>query len=102
MIQGFPRIRLQSRGASRSRRPPGEATMPIFESKKARAKEAKIAEWKQSAATVLATLKIPHDAIARLERELQGTLALPDDAAYKADEKNWNPAFHEKPALIAF
>ena len=38
--------------------------MPIFESRKARAKEVKIAEWKQSSANVLATLKIPHDAIA--------------------------------------
>jgi hypothetical protein len=76
--------------------------MPIFESKKARAKEVKIAEWQQSSANVLATLKIPHDAIAKLERELQGTLAVPGDAAYKADEKNWNPAFLEKPALIAF
>jgi FAD/FMN-containing dehydrogenase len=76
--------------------------MPIFENKKARAKEQRIARWKESSAEVLAALKIPHDAVAKLERELEGTLAVPGDAVYKADEKNWNPAFDEKPALIAF
>src|SRR5437773_10880835 len=76
--------------------------MPIFESRKARAKEVKIAEWKQSSANVLATLKIPHAAIARRERDLEGTLALPRHATYEADEKHCHPASAQKPAHIAF
>jgi hypothetical protein len=76
--------------------------MPIFENKKARQKEQRIAEWKQSSPKVLASLNVSHEAVADLERHLQGTLAVPGDAAYEADEKNWNPAYHEKPALIAF
>lgn len=74
--------------------------MPIYENRKARQKEERIAEWKQSGA--LAALKVPHEAVAELERSLQGTLAVPGDPAYKEDEKNWNPAYHEKPGLIAF
>lgn len=76
--------------------------MPMFESRKAREKEERIAEWKQSSAKVLAALNIPLDALAKLENELQGTLAVQGDAAYKANEKTWNQAFHERPALIAF
>jgi FAD/FMN-containing dehydrogenase len=76
--------------------------VPIFENRKARVKEQKIARWTRSSADALAALKLSHQAVAALERRLQGTLAVPGDPAYEQDEQNWNPAYHERPALIAF
>jgi len=76
--------------------------MPIYENRKAREKEAKIAGWVASPPEVATKLGLDPKDIAAFERALVGTLAVPGDAAYKADETKWNPAFDDPPALIAF
>ncbi|HEX9582369.1 MAG TPA: FAD-binding oxidoreductase [Gemmatimonadales bacterium] len=76
--------------------------MPIYVNRKAQEKEARIAAW--AASPQLAPLPkgvTPADRAA-LERALIGTLVHPGEPAYQQDEQNWNPAFHDKPALIAF
>ncbi|HXV86176.1 MAG TPA: FAD-binding oxidoreductase [Gemmatimonadales bacterium] len=76
--------------------------MPIYVNRKAQEKEARIAAW--AATPELARLPAgitPADRAA-LERALIGTLVHPGEPAYQQDQQNWNPAFHDKPALIAF
>ncbi len=76
--------------------------MPIYENRKAREKDAKIAAWVASPPAAATKLGLDPKDIAALERALVGTLAVPGDPTYKADEKKWNPAFDDPPALIAF
>jgi FAD/FMN-containing dehydrogenase len=76
--------------------------VPIYQNRKRDAKDARIAAWQQTSVDALKAQGLDPAAVAAFEQSLQGTAAVPGDPVYVADQQNWNPAFNDQPAIIAF
>jgi FAD/FMN-containing dehydrogenase len=76
--------------------------MPIYQNKKRDAKKQRIAAWQQTSHAAIQAQGLDPAALAALEQSIQGTVAVPGDPVYVADQKNWNPAFDDQPAIIVF
>ena len=59
-------------------------------------------QWDALPDSTFAALKIPRDAIKKLQSELQGYIVLPGDSTYDKDRHIFNPRFEAYPEVIVY
>jgi FAD/FMN-containing dehydrogenase len=76
--------------------------MPASQNRRKAAKNQRVVAWRLTSNTGIQAHGLDPAGLAALEHSILGTVALPGDPVYVADQNHWNPAFDDQPALIVF